>query len=359
MSGGSGSLTFTVKQYVAAGTYIITVTGNPKGDSVQTSFQVNGISFSLNPTSGPIGTEVTFTFSNVPLNDTTCSVSSQPSGIVTVSGCVVSNGSGSGTFVVGTGPPGDYVIEVTACTGNNGCAPSVGDFAQQVFTLIVGPAISLNPATGLPGTDVVVNGTGFKLTDQSCSISSPTNPSVVQNAGCAVTSGTETIHGSFIVGKVPAGQYVIEVTGCSGNNGCAPSQGDFAQTVLTVQGQPTPALVISPTSAGPGQTIQVSGTGFSTSDKECTLSGTPVGSASCSIINGVVSGSFIVQNVPVGYYPITATGDVAGDSASATLGVAPTAAPAIPGFPIEGTLIGLLFGLVAVALLRRRTTQQQ
>ena len=63
LSGGSGTLTFTVKQYTAAGSYIITVTGNPKGDSIQTSFQVNGLSFSLNPTSGSVGNEVNFTIS--------------------------------------------------------------------------------------------------------------------------------------------------------------------------------------------------------------------------------------------------------------------------------------------------------
>jgi hypothetical protein len=189
LSGGSGTLTFTVKQYTASGSYIITVTGNPQGDSAQTSFQVNGLSISLNPTSGPVGTEVSFTISseNVPTNDTSCSVSGPTGNFVTLSACVVNNGEGSGTFIVGNVPPGDYVVEVTACTGNTGCSPSAGDFAQQVFTVTGGPTITINPSNGVSGTDISVSGTGFALSDQSCSITSPSNPNVVENSGCAVT----------------------------------------------------------------------------------------------------------------------------------------------------------------------------
>jgi hypothetical protein len=355
LSSGSGTLTFTVKQYTPAGSYTISVTGNQKSDSVQTSFQVNGLSFTLSPTSGAVGTDVSFTMTNVPTNDTSCSLSSQPSGVVTLSGCVVSNGSGSGTFVVGQGSPGDYVIEVTACTGNNGCGPSAGDFAQQVFTLTAGPTVTLNPSSGLPGADVAVSGTGFKLSDQSCSISSPTNPTVVQNSACAIASGTETVQGSFVVGNVPKGQYVIEVTGCPGNNGCSPSQGDFAQAVFQDQQPPIPTITISPTGAIAGVTVQVSGTGFSPSDTSCSISGGAVGNAICSISGGTLSGSFVVQSVATGYYTITAQGST-GDSASANLDyyyVTPTQAPAVPGFPVEAILTGVFLGFVAVASLRR------
>ena len=363
LSGGSGTLTFTIKQYTAPGSYIITVTGNPKGDSIQTSFQVSGLSFSLNPTSGSVGTEVSFTITNVPTNDTSCSISSPSGNVVTLSACVVSNApqeycsetclSGSGTFIVGNVTPGDYVIEVTACTGNNGCSPSAGDFAQQVFTVTAGPLITLSPANGVSGTDISVSGTGFQLSDQSCSITSPSNPNVVENPGCSVTSGTEGIHGSFIVGNVSPGQYVIEVTGCSGNNVCSPSQGDFAQQVLTVTAALTPAIVLNANSVIPGTTIQASGSGFSSSDTSCSLSGSAVSSSTCSISGGTLSGSFVAGDVATGYYTVTAIGST-GDSASATFGVGPSAAPAVPGFPIEAILSGLLLGIVVVAIFRRR-----
>jgi hypothetical protein len=363
LSGGSGTLTFIVKQYTPAGAYVITITGNQKGDSAQVSFQVNGFSFSLNPASGPVGTEVSFTTvegTSFPTNDTSCSISSQSSGAVTIPACIVSNGSASGTFIVGQVSPGDYVIEVTACTGNVGCAPSAGDFSQQTFTVTGGPTITLNPTSGGLGADISVSGTGFKLSDQTCSITSPSNPSVVQNAGCAVTSGTEDIHGSFIVGNVLAGQYVIEVTGCQGNTPCAPSQGDFAQEVLTVVTTTTPTIALNGVYNVPGTTIQVSGTGFSSSDTTCSLSGSPVSSSSCSISAGTLSGYFVVANVATGSYTITATGST-GDSASTNFSVAPQSTPyqytypyAVPGFPVEAILLGLIIGTAMVVAARRR-----
>ncbi|MGA3406095.1 MAG: hypothetical protein ABSD49_10235, partial [Candidatus Bathyarchaeia archaeon] len=178
--------------------------------SVESAFlnnvQAVGFSLTLTPTSGPIGSEVSFTIGNpskAPLTDQSCSVSSLGSSAVTFSGCVVSNGTGNGTFIVGNVPVGDYVIEITACTGNNGCQPSQGDFAQQLFHVTSNPTatITLSPASGPVGTDVIVNGTGFLPTDTSCSISSLT-PGFITNAGCAITTGTNATHGSFIVGNV-------------------------------------------------------------------------------------------------------------------------------------------------------------
>jgi hypothetical protein len=360
LSGGSGTLTFTVKQYVPAGTYIITVTGNSAKDSGQVSFRVSGISLSLNPSSGPGGTEVSFTITNAPTNDTSCSVSSQPNGAATNSACVVSDGSGSGTFVVGNVSTGDYVIEVTACTGNNGCSPSQGDFSQQEFTVTARPMITLDPSSAGVGVDVAVTGTDFPVSDQSCSISSPTNPSVVQNSACAPSSGTGDLHGSFIVGNVPIGQYVIEVTACSGNNGCTPSQGAFAQEVLTVVTTAPLLISLNPSEAGPWTNVAVSGTGFSTSDTSCSISSEAVASSTCSVTGGEVTGSFTVANVGSGLYSVTVTGS-SGDSASVNFKVGPQSVLAIPSFPIEAILAGLLLGSAIAVLLRKRhndTTQR-
>src|SRR5208337_819909 len=157
--GAAGTATFTVAQYAPVGTFTITVVGSSGGasDTAQFSFTVVGFTIVLSnpphvPNSGSPGNEIHFTITNVPPYDTSCSVAGfqpggQPSGVVTASGCVVSaasgsnptSGAGNGTFIVGNVPPGNYVIEITACTGNNGCAPSAGDFAQQEFTVTGGP----------------------------------------------------------------------------------------------------------------------------------------------------------------------------------------------------------------------------
>ncbi|MGA2784180.1 MAG: hypothetical protein ABSF09_05735 [Candidatus Bathyarchaeia archaeon] len=364
LTGGTGTVTFTVAQYAAVGTFTITVVGSPTGgssDTAQFAFTVDGFTLVLRNNAGSTtntgspGTEIRFTMTNVPLYDTSCSVSGfqpggQPSGVVTSSGCVVSgtggggvSGTGNGTFIIGNVPPGNYIIEITACTGNNGCAPSAGDFAQQELTVTGGPTITLNPTSGPIGTDVVVTGSGFLPTDQSCSISSISGP-IITNAGCAITSGTNATHGSFLVGNVPPGQYVIEVTGCPGNNGCAPSAGDFAQAVFTVTSGPT--LKLLPPQGPTGTHVQINGTGFLPSDTTCTItspsSGSIIVNAACAIVppnppggkpTNKTTGSFYVGNVQIGQYVIRVTGN-GGDFAEAIFNV--TRGPQLILIPSKG-----------------------
>ena len=115
--------------------------------------------------------------------------------------------------------PGAYVIEAS---GNQ------GDVAQALLEVTGGAQFGLSPATGGPGADVSVQGAGFLPTDTTCTISSPSSPSVVLagTAACAIPSGTGMPYGGFIIGNVLPGEYVVQVTG---------NQGDSAQAILTVE----------------------------------------------------------------------------------------------------------------------------
>jgi len=88
--------------------------------------------------------------------------------------------------------------------------------------------VGLRPILSAPGGQVSVQGTGFLPTDTTCTISSPTSPYLILNgsAGCAIQSGIGIAVGSFIVGNVPAGYYVVQITG---------NEGDFGQTIVSVQ----------------------------------------------------------------------------------------------------------------------------
>jgi hypothetical protein len=108
-----------------------------------------------------------------------------------------------------------------------------------------------------------------------------------------------------------------------------------------------------PPGASPGNSVQVYGSGFSLLDTSCSISGPPVTSPNCSISGGTLSGSFTVAYVNAGYYTVTVTGS-SGDYAAATLAVGPSSTPALPGFPIEAIISGLLLGLAAVITLRRK-----
>ena len=115
-----------------------------------------------------------------------------------------------------------------------------------------------------------------------------------------------------------------------------------------------PSLFVNPSAGLIGSTVGVSGSGFSTSDTSCSISGMVVASSTCSISGGALTGTFTVVTVGIGSYSVTATGNQAGDSAAATFTVPTTTGPAIPGFPVEAILAGLLLGTIIIALLRRR-----
>jgi len=280
---------------------VIQVSGSA-GDSAQAIFNVTlGAQITLSPGTAPPGHTVVVNGTGFLPTDNSCTISSpgSPAVLGGSAGCAVRVGTGvvSGSFIVGNVVPGQYVIEVS---GNQ------GDFAQAVLNVTAGPKLSLSPGSGTIGTSINVNGTGFLTTDQSCSISSIStpNPILLGSAGCAITVGTGIVRGSFIIGSVSPGEYTIEVTGCSGNNGCAPSAGDFAQAVLGVKlGAPT--LTLSPASAQEESTVTFVGSGLSPSDTSCSVlafngavtvpDNTLFTSSTCSILSpGIAQGTFVV-----------------------------------------------------------------
>ncbi len=230
----------------------------------------------------------------------------------------------NGSFTIGNVLPGQYIIEITGCLGNNGCFPSSGDFAQAVLNVVNGPVIKLSPASARTGAHILVNGTGFLPTDTSCTVSAVGfdanghSPLLSGTAACVISVGSGIVGGSFTIGNVLPGQYVIEVTGCRGNNGCFPSSGDFAQAVLNVVGGPV--IGLNPSTGQPGAHILVNGTGFLPTDTSCTVSAvgfdanghSPLlsGTAGCAITvgSGAVNGSFTIGNVLPGQYVIEVTG---------------------------------------------------
>jgi hypothetical protein len=147
---------------------------------------------------------------------------------------------------------------------------------------------------------------------------------------------------------------VIEVTACPGNNGCAPSQGDWVQAIFVTQGSPT--IAIGPNDGSPGNTLQVIGSGFSLNDNSCALSGYAVGSViDCKISGGTLTGTFVVANVPTGFYEVAATGNT-GDSANANVGVSQSGqnTTGIPGFPAQAIILGMLLGALIILVRRKR-----
>jgi hypothetical protein len=96
------------------------------------------------------------------------------------------------------------------------------------------------------------------------------------------------------------------------------SSGQTATTTLLV-----PSVSLSPSFGSVGLTVDVSGSGFSTGDTGCSISGSVVASQTCSVSAGALSAftAFTVADVVEGSYSVTVTGMPTGDSASTSFTV--------------------------------------
>jgi hypothetical protein len=121
---------------------------------------LRGPTVNLSPSSGPPGIAVTVTGSGFTLADTTCLISSSPSGLFSNSTCTVSSGVVSGSFTVASGVgSGAYSVAVTGSTGDTGSVvftvtnvpPTISSLApdksspQKVGTVIVWTCSATDP----------------------------------------------------------------------------------------------------------------------------------------------------------------------------------------------------------------------
>ena len=274
---------------------------------------VSGPKIGLSPATGKPGTHVLVNGTGFLPTDFNCAVAAPGSGAILggTQACVIRPGTGlvNASFTIGNVLPGQYIIQVQG---------SGGDIAQAILNVVSGPAIFLSPASARTGAHILVNGTGFLPTDTSCSVSSPSldingqPPILSGTAACAIRVGSGLVNASFIIPNITPGQYVIEITGCGGNNGCAPSAGDYAQAILNVVSGPS--IFLSPASIRTGGHVLVNGTGFQPADSLCVLASGPTnavnpilpGTAACVIRagTGLVNASFTVANVEPGQYVI-------------------------------------------------------
>jgi hypothetical protein len=285
---------------VASGVYVITATGYPSGRATTAYLSVAAVSASItiNPTSAHLGALIQVQGSGFSTADTSCSYSS--GFFMRSPTCSISSGTLTGSFVATNAAPASYTVTVIGYP--------VGDSASALLVLL-GPTIVLNPTSGLPGTTISVAGSGFYVTDSTCSLIG----TAVADPSCSVSGGA--LSGSFTVANTTAGTYSTSVV----TNG---SDSGLAAATFQVLASP-PSITVHPVYGPPGTPVQVSGSGFSPADVTCSLSGDPVSNASCSISGGVLNATFIVANVAVGAYVITSSGSPASDTAVTAFTVIP------------------------------------
>jgi hypothetical protein len=265
-------------------------------------------SISLSPPNGPVATVVTVTGSGFSSSDTSCTISSSKSGLVTLATpCTMTGGSINPgvTFTIGPGiGPGTYTVTVTG--------DQVSDSASSSFTVLQ-PTITLTPQAGPPSTFVNVKSGSVKFSvgDTSCAI---TSTLVLTSTACSIVNGAVT--GQFQVsGAAVAGAYEIDVTGTPST---AKATAIFTVTAGSV------VLSVTPNDGPINTKITVQGSGFSSIDTSCQITATdPTTIAAspaptCHLSSGVVTGTFYVGKAVAVNTPetITVAGSPGGDSAS-------------------------------------------
>jgi hypothetical protein len=347
ISAGKLTAQFTVGTSATPGLRALNATGNT-GDIASINFRVNSppVLFfykppSLTPiTSGNPGQAISVNVTagtQFSSGDTSCTISSTPTGLFASSICVIHSGRLNGTyFVIAGGANGAYAVTVK---GN------LGDSATSVFTVIILPSLVLTPNSAPNGAVVTFRATGFSITDTGCVVQSTgndvPNTLLITSPTCTISS-PQVATGSFRVGPTATTnvKWNVTVKGTPAND--VPIG---AWAIFNV----TASISVSPTSGTNGTVVSYSGSGFAWNATSCTLAVIPNASTfksgTCGIAgsSGQVSGSFIVYNAPPGIYLVKVT-DSTGHFAGTTFTVgAPTATIAlVPNIAKPGDSVGVV-----------------
>ena len=245
---GAATFTFVVPQATAGDKNVIVGDAQVTPLTATTKFTVLGIPIVASPSSGVIGNTVTLTGSgfpgvNIPIGSIQFGGQPWNANLVTISGgqfATTLNLSGAGVESA-AGNPGVYTITVVDNTGFSGTAS---------YT-VPARSITVTPTSSAMGSSIVIRGVGF-----------PANRIALVSYGAAGGIGTGLIDNS---GNFAAAVVVPTGLTPGTDNTVTASCTTAAATTVTATAThsiPSGAVSLSVSSANPGSTIRVSGTGF-------------------------------------------------------------------------------------------------
>ena len=164
------------------------------------------------------------------------------------------------------------------------------------FTVVSHSTIALGKTSGPVGTSVTVNGAGFAANETGITVTFDGSP--IGTATRASATGAWTM--TFAIPTASGGPHSIDASG----NTTASS--DVTEQSFNI----TPSIKINPTSASPGASITVSGTGFAANETgiNVTYDGEPIGAPAAAAANGTWNTTFKVPPGSAGTHTIDAFG---------------------------------------------------
>ncbi len=237
---------------VAAGTTTgpVTITVNGVGSNQNISFTLpNPIISGLSPASGSVGTQVQINGSGFG--------ATQGSSTVTFNSVSASVVSWSDAQVVATVP-------TTATTGTvRVSVGGVGSTPNEYFTVPYPQVTTLSPTSGVVGTQVTVNGSGFQAAKGSSTVS-------LNGTNATVVSWSDTQIVATVTAGATTGPVKVSVNG-------------FANSQYVVFSMPEPIITgLSPASGSAGAQVQINGSGFGATQGSSTVA---FQGASAAIVN--------------------------------------------------------------------------
>jgi hypothetical protein len=322
---------FTVDGAPLSGTFAVTYTDKLGVLTKNTPFtKTGGPILSLSALQGKIGDVVTVTGSGFNGADTSVSLSDAAAGLFAPFSCLVSGGTIAAacrfTVAATSGGLGGLGFTVTA-TGNTASDSSAASFLVLATLKLTPDNGGRNPAVA-SGTLVTLSGSGYL----------PVNAPCVAPTEAPALSAAAPVCNIDLFG-VLTGQFNVLNTAIPGlHTFSIISAAQVPQTTVSASFTVTvPTITFTPTNSGSGgDTINFSGSGFSTGDAGLCASfaatvaplGTPIAATpppSCNISSGgVATGSFVVAGPNNGaeVKTLTLTGST-GDAASADFSVVP------------------------------------
>jgi hypothetical protein len=203
------------------------------------TFTVNSAGITVSPPSGAVGTSVTVTGSYF-VSSSTVTLDLNGNPVTTTPSTVTTNAAGgfSATFAA-AGNAGVQIV--SASDGVNS--------ANTVFTIT--SSITITPASGPPGTQVTVSGSGFAA---GSILSATFAGSGVILTGTTITDATGSFSGSMFT--IPASTTGSDPVVFSDSATPTPNTGTGSFTVNA------PTLTLNPTSGNVGSSVTVSGSNY-------------------------------------------------------------------------------------------------
>ena len=300
------------------GTYTVTATDGI--NSASANFVIPAPQIRLVPTSGPVGKVVTVQgagfsrdglvqifFGGQLLTSTTADAIGNLTTIVMPS---LSLPAKTTQITIPDNAAGAYSVIVVDVT--------TGQSSNAATYTISSPTIKVAPASGPSGTNLVINGTNFKV---GATVTIKFNGTTIFTTGATDASGAfaNTTTGQAVVPNMVAGSYPVTAT-------------DGANTASATFTVPEASITLTPNAGPAGTSFNVVGTNFKVSSTVTIyFNGTAMASTATATPTGTFTQAEIVPSYPIGPYTVNATDGIVFATATFNIGAAISALNATTG----------------------------